>query len=66
MKYYYYRIIVLTLPKPSLIEYRDYLNKYLDNIKFYILHLEGKQPYNNLPKINCKFLYQMGGDDYIR
>ena len=60
------------LPKPSLIEYRDYLNKYLDNIMNFIdYHLELEEPYNNLPKINYKFLYQMQQrlttlDDYTK
>ena len=47
-------------PKPSLIEYRDYLNKYFDNIMQFIdYHLELEESYNNLPKITNKFLYQM-------
>ena len=47
-------------PKPSLIEYRDYLNKYLDEIMQFIdYHIELEESYNNLPKISNKFLYQM-------
>lgn len=46
--------------KPTLMEYKEYLNKYFDKIRLFIdYHIELEEPYCDLPKISKRFLNQM-------